>query len=408
MRDALIEILDKTDLVVATCREVVSDESLESFVRVSRNVRVRLSYPEGLLVTALAGGTGSGKSSLLNAIAGEEVAEVGGVRPTTDSPLAVIGSDQVGLIDGYLRGLNIASTPVDDFPDWLVLIDLPDTDSVEVAHRHQVETLLPRVDVIVWVSDPEKYRDAVLHERFVRPFADYGSRFQFVLNQTDRIAEESIEEVLADFATALREDSVDDPHPIAVSASPAFGPPQGIEILLAALKTMIERPQDRYSKLVIDLERAVADLERQVGGEGVDFDPRFGGVVANASGMIVNDEIDAAVSALTRFVEDLAIETGGPVGQEIRAVAVDLPDLVQDTREILAVAVVEHRKALHKIRWSEKGDSMSPETRLGMVGAQLSETLGPALREPLSRRAHASAALADLSLSLTSHGAGRR
>jgi len=149
MRDALVGLLDKTDLVIASCPDVVSDEELESFAQTARNVRTRLDYPADLILAALAGGTGSGKSSILNAIAGEEVADVGGLRPTTSTPLAVVAPNRVGVIDGYLRTLDIELRPVSGIPEWLVLIDLPDTDSVEVDHRQRVETLLPRVDVVV-------------------------------------------------------------------------------------------------------------------------------------------------------------------------------------------------------------------------------------------------------------------
>lgn len=408
MRDALGEILEKTDIVVASCRNVVSDEDLESFARAARNVRARLSFPPDLVVAVLAGGTGSGKSSIFNVIAGEEVSDVGGVRPTTSTPLAIVAFDRVGVIDGFLRELDIEVRPVAGVPTWLVLIDLPDIDSVEMDHRLQVEALLPRVDVIVWVSDPEKYRDAVFHDRFVKPLAAYASQMQFVLNQADRIPYGSVDEVLADFTSALREDGIDEPHPIATVADPTSGPPEGIEVLIAALETMTDAPQAVYSKLVIDLERAVAVLDTVVGGGGVNFDHRFGEVISDAAEMVVDDQGDAAVSALTRFVESLAIEAGGPVGDEIRLVAVAIPGAVVSASESLTKAMVEHRKALPRIRWSEKGDTMEREPKLAMASEQLVETLGPPLRKTLSRRADATAALADLSLSLTSRAAGRR
>ncbi len=406
MRDALVGLLDKTDLALASCQNVVSDEALESFAETARDVRVRLDYPADLVVTALAGGTGSGKSSILNAIAGEEVADVGGVRPTTNTALAVLAPNRVGVIDGYLRELDIKIRPVSGIPEWLVLIDLPDTDSVDVEHRFQVETLLPHVDVLVWVTDPEKYRDAVLHDRFLKPLAVYERQMQFVLNQADRLADGSVEEVLADFAAALSEDGIDDPQPLATSANPTSGPPGGIDDLLSALATLIGSGADVYRKLMTDLERAVAVMETHVGMVGVEFERRFSETIDKASASIVDDEGDAASLTLTRFVEDLATETGGPVGEEIRAVAVDVPTLVHTTRESLTTALLDHRKALPLIRWSVKGDSMPRELRLDLVTHELETTLEPPLRHALSRRANARAALTDLSLSLASTRSG--
>jgi hypothetical protein len=89
-------------------------------------------------------------------------------------------------------------------------------------------------------------------------------------------------------------------------------------------------------------------------------------------------------------------------------VAVAIPGEVVSASESLTKAMVEHRKALPRIRWSEKGDTMAQEPKLAMASEQLGETLGPPLRKALSRRADATAALADLSLLLTSRAAGRR
>ena len=58
--------------------------------------------------------------------------------------------------------------------DGLVLLDLPDHDSTELSHRLQVDRLVQLVDVMVWVVDPQKYADAALHERYLRPLAEHA------------------------------------------------------------------------------------------------------------------------------------------------------------------------------------------------------------------------------------------
>ncbi len=88
-------------------------------------------------------------------------------------------------------------------PEWLCLIDLPDTDSIEVDHRLTVDGLLPRIDVVVWVVDPEKYRDASLHLGLIVPLSAYQSQFVFALNQVDRLSPEDAVAVSDDLALAL-------------------------------------------------------------------------------------------------------------------------------------------------------------------------------------------------------------
>ena len=407
MRESLVGLLEKTDLAIAVCRGVVTDEQLDAVAVAAQNVRIRLSYPEDMIVVALAGGTGSGKSSILNVVAGEEVADVGGIRPTTSTPLAVLAPEQTAGMGGYLENLGVVSLEVPGFPKWLVLIDLPDTDSIEVGHRHQVSNLLPMVDVVVWVTDPEKYRDSALHDRFLKPLAAYSSQFLFVLNQTDRLAVGSVDSVLSDFATALRGEGMDGSQPIAAAAGPRSGPPAGIDDLVGTLKIMADAREPLFSKLFTDLESAVGELGDQV-GTSLDFEQRIGDAIANAAELIVVDRSGEATSVLTRFVETLATEAGGPGGNEILAVAVEVPAVVLAVTEQLREAIAAHREARPLIRWSVKGDSMPEGDRLSMVRGRLVELLEPPLRDTLSRRAVATAALTDLSLSLDPTALSRR
>src|SRR6185437_8432607 len=124
-------------------------------------------------VVALAGATGSGKSSLFNEIAGIELAAVGVRRPTTLETEACIWGTQ-GTSD-LMDWLHLpsrhritresaldAGRETDLQP--LVLLDLPDFDSTSLGHRDEVERLLALIDVFVWVTDPQKYADSALHD----------------------------------------------------------------------------------------------------------------------------------------------------------------------------------------------------------------------------------------------------
>lgn len=165
-------------------------------------------------VVAIAGATGSGKSTLFNALAGVPISETGLRRPTTSAPIACMWSDgAAGLLDrlaipGRLRRRPLAGGDGDEELSGLVLVDLPDHDSALVQHREQVDRVLALVDAVIWVVDPEKYADAALHERYLRPLAGHAEITFVVLNQIDRLPGEAADLVLDDLRRLLDEDGM--------------------------------------------------------------------------------------------------------------------------------------------------------------------------------------------------------
>ncbi|MFF7789330.1 GTP-binding protein [Streptomyces sp. NPDC007991] len=165
-------------------------------------------------VVAIAGATGSGKSQLFNALAGVAISETGVRRPTTAAPIACSWSDgAASLIErlGIPPRLRRRPLPTGDAESQLrglVLIDLPDHDSAAVQHREHVDRILGLVDAVIWVVDPEKYADAVLHERYLRPMAAHAEVMFVVLNQVDRLPGEAAEQVLDDLRRLLDEDGI--------------------------------------------------------------------------------------------------------------------------------------------------------------------------------------------------------
>jgi energy-coupling factor transporter ATP-binding protein EcfA2 len=165
-------------------------------------------------VVAIAGATGSGKSTLFNALAGVPISETGLRRPTTAAPIACVWSDgAAGLLDrlaipGRLRRKPLAGGDGDEQLHGLVLVDLPDHDSALVRHREQVDRVLALVDAVIWVVDPEKYADAALHERYLRPLAGHAEVTFVVLNQVDRLPGEAADQVLDDLRRLLDEDGI--------------------------------------------------------------------------------------------------------------------------------------------------------------------------------------------------------
>jgi hypothetical protein len=169
----------------------------------SNSMRIRLEAP---LVVATLGGTGTGKSSLVNALVGSEVTTAGHLRPTTRKPVLIchpritpaqleIDRDKVELVQRDLPALND-----------LVLLDCPDPDSTEDAspgsNLAMLRDLLPHCDVLLVTATQQKYDSARVVQELVS--AAPGTRLVFV--QTHADSDEDIREdwrrvLAADFST---------------------------------------------------------------------------------------------------------------------------------------------------------------------------------------------------------------
>ena len=183
----LISLLDLADLAVARSQGVLEERDRAKLAATTARLRSRGGYVGDVLIVALAGGTGSGKSSIINALVSETVASVGVVRPTTSGSTAIVPADTDTDFGRLLAALNVDNVVRSSALSSTILVDLPDFDSIETAHRHIVDRVLPTVDAVLWVFDPEKYADRVVHEEFLSPMAAYEDQFLFILNQVDRL-----------------------------------------------------------------------------------------------------------------------------------------------------------------------------------------------------------------------------
>jgi len=227
--------------------------------------RRRLS-PDSTVV-ALAGGTGSGKSSLFNALTGELLAPTGVRRPTTSRSRAALwpaGPGTEGGVDGLLDWLEIRDRHVLKAPGetgsalaGLVLVDLPDFDSTAAAHRLEAERMTGVVDLLVWVLDPQKYADAAVHRRYLRPLAGHREVMLVVLNQIDRLDEDAADRCRRDLGRLLADDGLDGVPVLATSTTRGDGLPQ----LRAALAQRVSTSQAATARLQAGLDDAVTALE---------------------------------------------------------------------------------------------------------------------------------------------------
>jgi len=244
----LFSLLDLADLAVARSEGVLGDKDRAVLATAAARVRARAGYVGDVVVVAFAGGTGSGKSSLLNALISESVAPVGVVRPTTTRSTAVVPADTDTDFAALVSAMNVDHVVRSDALTSTVLVDLPDFDSVETAHRHIVGRVLPAVDAVLWVFDPEKYADRIVHDDFLSRLTPYEDQFIFVLNQVDRLGT-GAGSVQHDLESKLSENGYRDPEVVQCVAS---GDLQLVDVVASIA--------DRFNTKTTALAKAALDL----------------------------------------------------------------------------------------------------------------------------------------------------
>ena len=255
--------LDQRLAALAEAAELAHGRLDDGLVEAARAVVQRAGRRLGLgveaTVVALAGPTGAGKSTLFNALAGEELARASHRRPTTSTAAAAVWGE-VG--DELLDWLEVGRRHrLPGEPDGLVLLDLPDFDSVELAHRTEVERVIALADLMVWVVDPQKYADGVLHEHYLRPFAAYGEAMLIVLNQADRLEPAARAACVADLGRLLAADGLDGLPVLAVSALTG----EGIDALKKLLEERVSAREAAVARLAADVASASGDLATACG-----------------------------------------------------------------------------------------------------------------------------------------------
>ncbi|SDO05898.1 GTPase [Geodermatophilus sp. DSM 45219] len=272
-------------------------------------------------VVALAGATGSGKSTLFNALSGSEVSSPGVRRPTTGVAHATVwGADETSdrLLDWLQVPRRHRHAP-EPALDGLVLLDLPDHDSVRLEHRLEVDRLVQLVDVLVWVLDPEKYADAAVHERYLVPLAGHAGVLLVVLNQVDRLDPAAVRACLADLRGLLDREGLSGTPLLAVSARTGHG----LGELRADLARRVSARRAATDRLTADVRGAATALAAHCspgGGGGVGRAEReqLTAALADAAG------VPAVTTAVERSVRRSGTAaTGWPVVRWTRKLRAD-------------------------------------------------------------------------------------
>jgi GTPase Era involved in 16S rRNA processing len=232
--------------------------------------RLRLSADH--TVVAIAGATGSGKSSTFNALTGLELSAVGVRRPTTSWASACVwGSEGADELLDWLgippRHQTTRDSMLDDGRggdhslDGVVLLDLPDHDSTEVSHHLEVDRLVQLADLLVWVLDPQKYADAAIHDRYLAPYATHQGVMLVVLNHIDTVPEDRRRAMLDDVRRLLVADGLGEVPVLAVSARHGTG----IAELRAEIAKRVSAKKMTRARLEADLKAAAGRLDAASG-----------------------------------------------------------------------------------------------------------------------------------------------
>ena len=355
----LEERLTSLEQSVDLARARVAIPQLAEAGAVCERARGRLGHGTHHAVVAIAGPTGGGKSTLFNALAGGELSPPGLRRPTTAAATAAVWGPEV---EPLLRWLEIpsahpaprSSNPLDSADlDGLVLVDLPDHDSIERSHQLEMERLTDLADLLLWVTDPQKYADASLHA-YLRNLAGQDAAIIVVLNQIDLLTPAELETCLAELTTILRADGLD--HVTVLPVSAAAG--TGIEQLRARLADVVTTRRAAVDRAVLAVSTAARDLDDALdlhlpvpgatGDRG-----RLTAELAAAAGA---DTACEAIAASHRRMATL--RTGWPVTRWISAVRRDPLRTLRSTGQLAVPPAVVDPHAAEPVPSDPRADSV--------------------------------------------------
>ena len=262
----LVDHLRALGEAVELCERRVDSDVLAEAKRVVDQADRRLALSGSATVVALAGATGSGKSSTFNALSGTTLATVGVRRPTTAHAMATSWGDESAedLLDWLQipRRHALPTDPdIDTALEGLVLLDLPDHDSTELDHRLEVDRLVQLVDMLIWVVDPQKYADAAIHDRYLKPLAKHADVMMIILNQVDKLTLAQREQCLSDLRRLLDAEGLAKVPVIAASAVTG----EGIEALREALAKQVAEKQAAARRLAADVSVVASKLSAASG-----------------------------------------------------------------------------------------------------------------------------------------------
>jgi GTP-binding protein EngB required for normal cell division len=360
---------------------------------VRSDAEARLGFPSDACVVALVGGTGVGKSSLLNALAGTDISRASVRRPTTARPVAWLPRASAAELADLLDWLGVASEDIHATGQaplpGIAILDLPDIDSTDAEHRARVEAILPRVDAVVWVTDPEKYHDAVLHDELLNRWLPRLARQLVVVNKCDRLTPDQAESVRKDLARDLARLDVAagglhraSPTMAILASVTADVPGTGTEELRGWLAEQAETKAVIRSRLVASIRVAILELARAGGIEPGESVPPL--VSVNTRSRALDD----ATAVLLRIVDLPTLERQAVAATRARARARGAGPLGGITSLLYRWSGRQARMAdpiAFLARWRDRGELAVAVEPLRAAYAEALRAAPPGTRQLLAR-----------------------
>lgn len=348
----------------------------------------RIGYPGDAYVLAFVGGTGVGKSSLLNALAGVPVSVASARRPTTSAPIAWVPADQRAGLAPLLAWIGVEDVREHAGTDLgpVAILDLPDMDSVASEHRVRVEAILPRVDAVAWVTDPEKYHDAALHDGFLRAWLPRLARQAMVVNKVDRLSAHDGRAIRQDLERDLAGMTGPGLVPVLLTAA-APADLTGAEVPdLADLRRWLTEGVAAKAVVRARVAAAVVDLARRLASDA-GLDPRqpltpFLDDHARAAG------VEAATTAVLRAVDLAGLQRQAEAATRARARERGTGPIGHVTALLYkgsGRAMVAADPDGFLMRWRERGTLAPAVEALRMSSAAPLRSASPGVRPALAR-----------------------
>ena len=263
--------IDGLGAATDAARGRLDDQLVDEVRGVADRASGRLRLSADHTVVAIAGATGSGKSSTFNQLTGLDLSAVGVRRPTTSWASACVwGTEGAAELLEWLgipprhqvtRDSMLDTRREETSLNGVVLLDLPDHDSTEVSHHLEVDRLVQLADLLVWVLDPQKYADAAIHDRYLAPYASHQDVMMIVLNQIDRVPAAGRDAMVADVRRLLDAEGLSRVPVLAVSANEGLG----IAELKAEIGNRVKAKKATRARMEADIKAAAARLDGATG-----------------------------------------------------------------------------------------------------------------------------------------------
>ncbi len=344
----------------------------------------RLDAP---LLVVLGGSTGSGKSTITNALVGEEVSPSGVLRPTTRAPLLVcnpidepwfLGPDVLpelarvtGAQGATSTGTVLRVLPTEELKPGLAIIDAPDIDSVEEANRELAAQLLSAADLWLFATTAVRYADAVPWD-FLKQAKDRGTALACIVN---RIPPGATNEIVGHFTSMLIDAGLNDVQVFAVEE-------QAVDTTLLA-PPAVAHIRELLTDLATNAQRRADVVRQTLEGAMESIPQRTKDVIAAA------EQQNAAVTELRATMEDQYAGAYERLDADIRSGTMLRSEVLERWQELIGTAelmrAVQSRISMIRDRLTSFAKGQTGQTQ--EVQGEITSTLEQLLIDHADRAA---------------------